>query len=116
MTIPFSFGNFRDGALPAVDDDGVPVLEGGCGAHRSDHAGQPVLAGDHGAVRYESPELRHDAAQEREVGAPADVRAYGDQDVPLENYDIFALDDFKWSIAYKLREVAITYVCIWTWD
>ena len=86
--IEFSLGDLRDGALPAVDDDGVAVPEGGGGSDRPDHAGQPVLAGHHGAVRYESPELRHDAAQEREVGAPADVRAYGDQDVPLKNYDL----------------------------
>ena len=84
MGIEFSLRDFRDGALPAVDDDGVAAPEGGGGAHRPDHAGQPVLAGDHGAVRYESPELRHDAAQEREVGAPADVSAYRYQNVPLE--------------------------------
>ena len=82
-TFECSLRNLGDGALPAVDDDLVPALEGGGGADRPDHAGQPVLAGDDGAVRDEPAELRDDAAQQWEVGAPADIRAYGDQDITL---------------------------------
>lgn len=74
---------FGDGAVPAVDDDAVAGAEGGGGADRADHAGQPVLAGHHGAVRDQPAQLGDDAAQQREVGAPADVRAYGDQNVAL---------------------------------
>ena len=75
---------FGDGAVPAVDNDLVAGVEGGSGADRPDHAGQPVLAGHHGAVRDQPAQLGDDAAQQREVGAPPDVRAYGDQNVALE--------------------------------
>ena len=75
---------FGDGAVPAVDNDLVSGAEGGGGADRPDHAGQPVLAGHHGAVRDQPAQLGDDAAQQREVGAPADVRAYGDKDVALK--------------------------------